>query len=100
MTCISHHHRFAYVHIYKAGGTAVTSVLLPHARIRERVAQHHLGRKVIYTFNILQEKLQRGYVPKGTSSWYMGVHKHAALSEVVAYLGKSQNRYRIFSVIR
>ena len=100
MTCISNHHRFAYVHIYKAGGTAVTDLLLPHARLRERVARHRLGRKVFYAVNILQEKAGCGRLPKGTSSWYMGLQKHAPLPEVVAYLGRSRNDYRLFSVIR
>ncbi|WP_296643802.1 hypothetical protein [Roseinatronobacter sp.] len=100
MTCISHRHRFAYVHIYKAGGTAVNELLLVHARLRERVARHPVGRKIFYAVNIAQEKACRGRLPKGTSSWYMGLEKHAPLSEVVAYLGPSRRDYRLFSVIR
>lgn len=100
MTCISHHHRFAYVHIYKAGGTAVTDLLLPNARLRERVAWHPFGRKLFYAVNIAQEKVSRRRVPKGTSSWYMGLEKHAPLSKVVAYLGPPAGHYRLFSVIR
>lgn len=100
MTCISHRHHFAYVHIYKAGGTAVTDLLLVHSRLRERVARHPLGRKFFYAVNIAQEMASGGRVPKGTSSWYMGLEKHASLSEVVAYLGPSRRDYRLFSVIR
>ncbi|MEO1701532.1 MAG: hypothetical protein AAFR71_05710 [Pseudomonadota bacterium] len=89
MTCISHRHRFAHVHIYKAGGTAVTDLLLPYARLRERMATHRLGRKVFYAVNIAQERLSRRHVPKGASSWYMGMDKHAKLADVVSYLGAS-----------
>ena len=81
MTCISHHHRFAFVHIYKAGGTSVTDMLLPPARLRERVACNSVGRKLFYAVNLLQEAASRGQVAKGTSSWYMGLYKHAPLSE-------------------
>ena len=89
MTVISHSHKFAFVHIYKAGGTSVTDLLMPYARLRERVAINKAGRKLFYATNILQSKLSRKEVPAGTSSWYMGVQKHAPLSEVVNYLGKS-----------
>jgi hypothetical protein len=100
MTCISHRHRFAYVHIYKAEGTAVSELLLAHARLCERVARHSGGRKIFYVVNIAQEKASRGRLPKGSSSWYMGLEKHASLSAAVAYLGPSRRDYRLFSVIR
>jgi len=44
--------------------------------------------------------LSQDSLPKGTSSWYMGLEKHAPLSEVVTYLGPSRLNYRFFSVIR
>lgn len=100
MTCISHSHKFAYIHIYKAGGTAITNFLLPYARKREQIAHHSVGRKLFYAVNIAQEKAAFGRVPKGTSSWYMGLQKHAPITEVVTYLGPHRQDYRLFSVIR
>jgi hypothetical protein len=87
MTVISHSNKFAFVHIYKAGGTSVTDMLLPYARPRERLATNGVGRKVFYATNILQSILSHGEVPAGPSSWYMGVQKHAPISEIVGYLG-------------
>ena len=100
MTCISHKHRFAFVHIYKAGGTSITNLLLPHARLRERSAQHHIGRKLFYAVNIAQSHASGGKAPAGTSSWYMGLTKHAHLSDVVRYIGPKYLEYKLFSIIR
>lgn len=102
MTLISHQYRFAYVHIYKAGGTSVTNALMQYARLRERIANNTaLGKKLFYAVNEIQNFCTARSLPAGTSTWYMGgISKHASLEQVVKFLGPKSVNYKIFATFR
>lgn len=102
MTLISHRYRFVYLHVYKAGGTSVTSALMRYARLRERIANNTVfGKKLFYAVNEIQRFCTSKSIPAGTSTWYMGgISKHATLEEVVEFLGTKNNDYKIFATFR
>lgn len=102
MTLISRKHHFAYVHIYKAGGTSVTNSLIPYARLRERVAnQSGLGKKFFHAINEIQYLASGKSIPAGTSTWYAGgISKHASLEDVVRFLGPKHLYYKLFTTFR
>jgi hypothetical protein len=92
---ISHQKRFVFVHIYKTGGTTVTSRLLPYARFRERIAAYYLSRYPVKLLNVALGIQDRG------NAWINGLHKHASAAEIKAYLGEeTYRRYFSFAFVR
>ena len=73
---ISNKKKFIFVHIYKTGGTSVSSALVRYARFRERIAsEFYLSKKIVSTINDKLELADQG------NKWVNGLHKHAKAIE-------------------
>ena len=93
---ISNNKKFIFVHIYKTGGTSVSSALVKYARFRERIAsEFYLSKKIVSTINDKLELADQG------NKWVNGLHKHAKAIEVRKHLGESKYRlYYKFTFVR
>lgn len=91
---ISDKKRFVFVHIYKTAGTSITEVLMPHARLVEKIAGYYPTRYGVATINRLFGLRDEG------SKWINGVHKHATAEEIERYLGKRYSDYFKFAFVR
>jgi len=82
---ISHSKKFIFVHIYKTGGTSVTSLFLPYARLVEKISGYYwFSRKSISLLNRIFNLNDNG------NKWINGVHKHASACEIKKYIGKQK----------
>lgn len=93
---ISHRKKFIFIHIYKTGGTSVTSLFLPYARFIERIStQYWFTRKSISVINKVFKLANYG------NKWINGVNKHATALELKNYLGEDlYNNYFKFVFVR
>ena len=93
---ISNRKKFIFVHIYKTGGTSVSSALINYARLRERIAsEFYPSKKLIYSINSKLKLTDQG------NEWFNGLHKHAKAIEIREYLGESKyDTYYKFAFVR
>ena len=69
---ISHSKKFVFVHIFKTAGTSVRDVVLPYARLIDKIAFHFvLTRKAIGFYARITGRTDEG------QSFITGIHKHA-----------------------
>ena len=93
---ISSKHNFIFVHIYKCGGTSVSSALVPHADLRFRFTYQWL---VSRKFVALVERAL-GIQDMGQKI-FTGYHKHASAAEIRRRLGPEvYDSYYSFSFVR
>lgn len=93
---ISTRKNFIFVHVYKTGGTSVSSALINYARLRERIAsEFYLSKKLTSFINSKLNLTDQG------NQWFNGLHKHAKAIEIREYLGDSKyNAYYKFAFVR
>lgn len=90
---ISHHLKFIYVHIPKTGGNSIQTVLGPHSSDR-LVYRPSVGQ-------VLEEDGTQGLdVINEELGFVTGSHKHAAISDYAAALGRSLGDYRVLCSVR
>lgn len=65
---ISHKKKFLFIHIYKTGGTSVTSTLMPYARTIEKFSSIWVSRHFVSAVNRVFKLQDRG------NDWIKGVH--------------------------
>jgi len=93
---ISHKKKFIFIHIYKTGGTSVTSLFAPYARFIEKISTHYyLTKNIISVINKLGRLQDEG------NKWINGVHKHAKAVELQEYIGRDlYSEYFKFAFVR
>ena len=93
---ISSKHNFIFVHIYKCGGTSVSSALVPYANLRFRFTyQWLISRKIVA---LVERTL--GIQSMGQQI-FTGFHKHASAAEIRRRLGPDlYDSYYSFSFVR
>jgi Sulfotransferase family len=92
---ISHTRKFVFIHIYRTGGTSVTSALVRYARLRDQLADRfYLSRGSINVVNGIFDLFDNG------NRWIKGIHKHATALQARRYLGDEAGRYFVFAFVR
>ena len=101
MTIISHSHRFAFVHIYKCGGTSFENLLRPYSRTIDQLRLNPLTSKLYSACSLIEDyfSFNTNGGTKG-GQLFSGLHKHARLSEIDLYLGSKASSYKVISLIR
>ena len=92
---ISHTKKFIFIHIYKTAGTSISKVLLPHARLIDKISSHYPSKILIKIINFIFNLEDNG------NEWINGVHKHATALEIKKYLNqKIFEEYYKFAFVR
>jgi len=76
---ISNSKKFIFIHIYKTGGTSVSSTLIKYARLIEKIAAFYPTKYLVTIINKIFGLGDYG------NSWINGVHKHAKAKEIRDY---------------
>ncbi len=79
---ISHKHKFIFIHIYKTAGTSAMSLLLPHARVLDRLVYDFQLSKRFFEFTSKIFNWQQDGMKQFT-----GYHKHAKAFEIREKMG-------------
>lgn len=93
---ISPSKRFVFVHIYRTGGTSVSSALRRYARWRERLSEGFPPtRRAVNAVNLVFGLFDEG------NRWVNGLSKHATAAEARRYLGAQRyDGYFKFAFVR
>lgn len=94
---ISHSKQFIFIHIYKTAGTSVTKMLIPYARVKDRMVYDDTWptKKVIGLITKLMHWEDSGH------RQFTGFHKHEPIAEVKTKLPSEQfDNYYKFCFVR
>lgn len=93
---ISHARKFVFIHIYRTGGTSVTSALVRYARLRDQLADRfYVSRGMINVVSSAFDLFDDG------NRWFKGIHKHATALQARYYLGADTwSKYVSFAFVR
>lgn len=101
MTLISHRRKFIFVHIYKTGGTSISSVLSKYCRIVDQI--QYSENRFIHSPAWLVNKFEGFYTDRqdgGGGSLFTGFHKHATSAELLGKIPMYFNDYKTFAILR